>query len=355
MVKIIKQIKKIGSFSIILLGTVVLSSCEFAGSADRGVYKSMDGGEVFTQKVKINNKENFGGADALTLAVDKSAPNTLYVGTKNNGILRSTDGGENWTKDVNNFTNVSSIVINSQDSKEIYITATKNGVSKIFKTENGGDKWFEPFTQSTGRVQNWTVTLSPNNPAVVYAGDSNGGVYKSEDAGKSWCTLHWARNGIRKISVDPKNDNRIYFQIDRGQALKTEDGGKTFSEMATGRKVLNVQAHPRIEGSVYLIDENGLQKSNDAGATFTAIKTLVQPDKVAAIDLSIDPSNDQVMYFTTGNAFHKTVNGGATWRPIDLKFNQLITDIEINPSNSSIIYLAVSQVNDRKNPFLPSL
>ena len=353
MTKIIKQSKYFFFVLMILVGTAFLSGCEFAGSADRGVYKSMDSGEVFVQKVKINNKD--GNADALTLAVDKSEPNTIYVGTKAHGILRSTDGGETWARDVNNFTNVTSIVINNQDSKEIYITATKDGVSKIFKTENGGEQWFEPFTQSTSNVQNWTIALSPNNPAIVYAGDSNGGVYKSEDAGKSWRTLHWARSGIRKISIDSKNDNRIYFRTERGQAFKTEDGGLTFPEMTTGRRVLNIQAHPRFESIVYLIDENGLQKSSDAGVTFVGIETLIKPDKMMAIDLSIDPSNDQIMYFTTGNAFHKTTNGGATWRPVDLKFNRLITDIEINPSNSSIIYLAVSQGGDKQSFFLPSI
>ncbi len=355
MKKIVNKIKFSLGAVLVSVAALVLAGCEFSGKADRGVYKSIDNGESFTQKAKISEKESFANADVLSLVVDKSNPNTVYAGTRANGILRSTDGGENWVKDINNFTNVTSIVINDNNPREIYITASKGGVSKIFKTENGGENWFEPFTQSTGKVQNWTIALAHHNPHVVYAGDSNGGIYRSDDAGKSWRTLHWARSGIRKISIDAGNDNRIYFRTERGKAFKTEDGGGTFPEINTGRKVLSIQAHPSQENVVYLIDENGLQRSDDAGATFSAIKTLVEPSKMTTIDFIVDAGDDRIMYFTSGNAFHKTVNGGQTWRPVDLKFSRLITDIEVNPSNSSIIYLAVAKGEDKKSFFLPSL
>jgi len=332
-----------------LITVGLLTGCGFVGKPQGGVYKSEDGGMEFIQKGKISEKENLKNEDILALEIDPKDSQIIYVGTAKKGILRSVDGGENWSKDINGFVNVTDIVINPNNSKELYITAEKDKVSKIFKTEDGGAHWKEPFTQNTGRVDNWTIGMDPKNSAIIYAGDSSGGIYKTEDGGRSWRTLLWAKSGIRKIVFDAQNTSRVYFRTERTGAIKTENAGRDFTELPTKGKVYNLVTHPSKEGIVFLVDANGLQKSKDKGKTFFPIKTLVKPENLNSLDLAIDPNDDNKMYFASGNAFYETFNGGKTWRPIDLKLTRLISAIRIDPQNSQVIYLGITRGESGKS------
>src|SRR3954447_23732105 len=127
-----------------------------------------------------------------------------------------------------------------------YIGAVNGGV---WKTDDYGRTWNPIFdSQPTGSIGSIAVALS--DPNIIYVGSGEGlhrpdlsvgdGVYKSTDAGKTWTHLG-LRDGqqIPMIAVDPRDPNRLYVAVlghpygpnaERG-IFRSTDGGKSFEKV----------------------------------------------------------------------------------------------------------------------------
>ena len=125
-----------------------------------GVFKSTNGGESWTA---INT--GLTGLDVNALAIDPSAPATLYAGAGSTGVFKSTDGGESWTGD-----------------------------------QHRPDRRLNVCPR---------LVIDPSAPATLYA-LTNGGVFKSVDAGASWTdflvgyVLLWSSILLRRTPSTPR-------------------------------------------------------------------------------------------------------------------------------------------------------
>ncbi len=178
----------------------------------------------------------------------------------------------------------------------------------LWKTTDRGETWVPVTDGHVGSSSVGAVAVSETNPDIVYLGMgetcirgnimSGDGVYKSTDAGKTWTHIGFrdARN-ISKIRIHPKNPDIVYV------AAFGHHGGPN--------------------------DERGVFKSTDGGNTWK--RTLFRDAKTAAIDLSIDPRNPNVIYAALWEAFRleytmssggpgsglfKSTDGGETWAEI---------------------------------------
>ena len=127
-----------------------------------------------------------------------------------------------------------------------YIGAVNGGV---WKTNDFGRTWAPIFDdQPTGSIG--AIAIAPSNPNIIYVGSGEGmqrpdlstgdGIYKSTDAGKTWTHLG-LRDGqqIPQIIVDPKNPDRLFVAVlghpygpnpERG-IFRSIDGGRTFEKV----------------------------------------------------------------------------------------------------------------------------
>ena len=188
---------------------------------------------------------------------------------------------------------------------EAYFGATGGG---LWKTTDGGDTW-APVTDGQVRSASvGAVAVSETNPDIVYIGMGEtcirgnimpgDGVYRSSDAGKTWTHAGFRESdGIAKIRIHPRNPDIVFVAA----------FGKYSAPSA----------------------ERGVYKSTDGGKTWRRV--LFRDDRTAAIDISIDPANPDVIYAALWEAYRKeyqmssggpgsglfrSTDGGETWTEI---------------------------------------
>ncbi|MCC6243782.1 MAG: glycosyl hydrolase, partial [Gemmatimonadaceae bacterium] len=179
-----------------------------APSAERGVFKSTDGGTTWKQVLRRDDKTG-----AVDIAIDRTNPNVLYAAM-----------GEAYRKE--------------------YQMSSGGPGSGLFKSTDGGETWTEITRNKglpSGLVGKVGVALTAANPNRVYAliENENGGLFRSDDAGASWTLINSDRN-IRQrafyythITADHKNADVVYLQ--NVSMYRSDEVGKTLRNVGQGK------------------------------------------------------------------------------------------------------------------------
>lgn len=196
------------------------------------------------------------------------------------------------------------------------------------------------------------VTGVPGKPNLFYFGATGGGIWETKDGGRHWKNLSdgFFGGSIGAIEVAQSDPNVIYVgggektvrgNVSSGYGIwKTEDAGKSWKQMGleTGRHIPRINVHPKDHNIVYAAvmgniykptQERGVYKSTDGGKTWR--KTLFANENAGAVDLIMDPSNPRILYASTwnvrrtpyslssggdGSALWKSTDSGETWKEI---------------------------------------
>ena len=218
----------------------------YGPSAERGVYRSTDGGKTWQQV--LNQGPEVGVSD---LAMAAGTPGTLFAGTwqahrppwstyaplqgTKSGLFRTTDGGANWTELKGNglpegeWGRVGVTV--SADGKRVYALIDAGKKSGLYRSDDGGNTWTLVNSDSRLTSRGWYFnqpTIDPNNPEVVYL--PNVALYRSEDAGRTFSIVRGAPGGddYHQLWIDPTNSSRMVLGTDQGTSVSL-DRGQTWS------------------------------------------------------------------------------------------------------------------------------
>jgi photosystem II stability/assembly factor-like uncharacterized protein len=216
----------------------------------------------------------------------------------------------------------------------------------------------------------------PSQPNVFYMAQVNGGVWKTDDYGRTWTPIfdHESTQSIGAIAVAPSNPSIIYVASGEGLhrpdlsvgngIYKSTDVGKTWTHLGLrdGLQIPALAIDPRDPNRVFAAvlghpygpnEERGLFRSTDGGQNWQ--KVLYKDENTGASDVEIDPSNPDVIYASmwearegpwedgnevngTGGGLFKSTDGGTTWNP-------LTTGL---PNDLSQIYVAIAPSNPRR-------
>lgn len=337
------MIKKIFQTSLIIALIMTFSGCSTINKSTGGFLKSTDGGETFFQE-EIESGLALSGQNILAMEINSNNHQEIFVGTAGEGFFKTVNEGRTWLKDVNGFETVYDIEI-IPNTSIIYIAVKKEGRSKLFKSENNGDGWFEIYTEKDQSSYITAVSVHPKAPNTIYMANSKGGLFKSEDAGSTWKNIYWIRSLIKKIELDNVNPNIFYLATEKNGLIRSQNGGQEFEEVTEGGHIYNVIAHPDRERFVYVSTKNGLQRSLNGGSDWDMINTLIRSEEIVSRGIAINPQNTREIYFTSGLTFYKSTNEGETWSTSQFNFTAPVEMIGINPSNPQNIYLGTNRGN----------
>ncbi|GEQ85922.1 hypothetical protein ULMS_14300 [Patiriisocius marinistellae] len=258
-----------------------------------GVYKSLDAGRTWKsmglEKTRHIHK----------VIIDPTNPDIVYVGAigspwgvhEERGVYKTVNGGETWERILfnNRKTGVADMVMDPTNPNKLIVAMWehkrdpwffKSGGegSGMFITHDGGKNWEERTDKDglpKGELGRIGLAIAPNKPDVVYAlvEAKKNALYKSTDGGFTW-NKHNDKSDIGNrpfyysdIFVDPQNENRVYSVFTYVNV--SEDGGKNFEELMPAYGVDN-GVHPDHHAWwIHPTNGNLMIDGNDGGMNIT--------------------------------------------------------------------------------------
>ena len=227
----------------------------------------------------------------------------------------------------------------------------------------------------------------PSQPNIFYMAQVNGGVWKSEDSGRTWDPIfdHESTQSIGAIAVAPSDPNIVYVASGEGLhrpdlsvgngIYKSTDAGKTWTHLGLrdGQQIPALAVDPRDPNKVFAAvlghpygpsEERGLYLSTDGGQNWK--KVISKDENTGASDVEIDPSNPDTVYagmwearegpWEDGNEFNgtngslfKSTDGGNTWQQLANGLPKDLSQIyvAIAPSDSRRLYATVGEASGK--------
>lgn len=186
-----------------------------------GVFCSADSGATWTT---VNS--GLGSLDVVSLAIDPSAPATLYAGTSIAGAFKTTTAGASWSAINTGLTGTFVVLAIDPGTPTTLYAGTSNGIGNVFRSVNGGASW---SVASSGLISRGpgVFAVSPSSTGTVYLSYA-GRVYRSTDAASTWSL---AENGLAglsvgRLAVDPSDPAIVYASTLNGGVYKTTTGGQ---------------------------------------------------------------------------------------------------------------------------------
>ena len=322
----------------------------YVAAGSGGVWKTMDAGATWTSIFDHEKSYSIG-----CLAIDAREPAIVWVGTGENvsgrhvgfgdGDYKSLDNGKTWKNmGLKTSEHIGKIILDPRDGNVVYVAAegplwAAGGERGLFKSLDGGQTW-QPVLQVSRDTGVCDVALEPGNPETLYAaayqrrrsvaafmaGGPEGGIYKSENGGRTWRRLSAGLPGgdVGRIglAVSPQKPNVVYATIeaaedergfyrssDRGESWEKQSG---YLSNGTGPHYYQeIVADPHRFDRVYQNDV-WLHVTDDGGKNFRAVEGKgMHSDNHA---LAFDPQNPDYLLSGCDGGLYESWNCGRSWR-----------------------------------------
>ena len=214
-------------------------------NSERGVYRTTDGGATWKKVLYKSDR-----AGAAFLSMDPSHPDVLYatiwqaqryphtldIGVEDSGLWRSMDGGETWTELTRNkglpeglIGKIGVAASPAQSGRVFALFEAQDKEGKdaggIYRSDNWGETWERLCTDLGLRRRPWYymhVFAGPQDADTVWV--LNLDAWKSLDGGKTFFTVPTPHGDNHDLWIDPRNSKRRIHSDDGGAYITYDDG-----------------------------------------------------------------------------------------------------------------------------------
>ncbi len=389
----------------------------FSENIERGIFRTRDGGDTWEHILFSSPKT--GGIDVI---VDPDNSNIIYAamwererllhdrtyGGPTSGIYKSVDGGDTWTNLVEGLPTMDKgrigLAIAPSNPNILYATIAETGGSLlgIFKTENGGLAWevkstngvqSVPFMWWFGRMKvhpqnpdivyhigftidlsldggdNWQnafsgahvdqheIWIDSSNPDDVYLGN-DGGVYFSDDGGLSHSKIdNMPITQFYRCEVDFLQPARLYGGSQDNSTIRTLTGANDDWALINGGDGFTALVDPTDNNFVYATSQFGnMRRSVDGGFIFMNGTNGIENSEPNNWNTPyvFDPSNPEIMYYGT-NHLYRSTDRAESWTKISDDLSNgpyqginpfgTLTSISVSPFNPNQILVGTDDGN----------
>ena len=333
--------KKIFFLATILISTVVFAQKKNTVSTPvPPTTGTTDPDSVLLSKTKYRLIGPFRGGRSGAVTGSYKNKNTFYFGAAGGGVWKTTDGGSNWKNISDKYfgSSIGAVAVAPSDESVVYVGEGENtmrgnvseGLGGMWRSEDAGKSWKNIGLKDGRHIVR--IVIHPRNPDIVWIAvmghlfgpNEERGVYKTTDGGKTWKRTLFINNqtGCSDLVMEPGNPSVFYAGTWR--LLRTpyslESGG----------------------------DGSGLWKSMDGGETWTNIAANKGLPKGVwgIVGVAVAPSNTDKIYCIVENkegGLFMSNDGGDTWA-LQCSDNNIrqrawyYTKVFVDPKNENKVY-----------------
>jgi photosystem II stability/assembly factor-like uncharacterized protein len=198
-----------------------------------------------------------------------------------------------------------------------------------------------------------------SQPNIVYLGVTQDGLYRTDDAGKSWRRVF--EGNVRAITVDPTDENVIYVGVEPIHLYRSEDGSKSWEEL-TGVQALpqevkknwtfprpphrehvrHIFVHPDEPSVLHVcLEHGGIIRSFDRGQTWRDVSRGI--DYLDIHHISSAPGRKDLFFVATARGFFKSSDPGNGWQRAENGFTRdYFHDFVFLPGNPGAMLVATA-------------
>jgi photosystem II stability/assembly factor-like uncharacterized protein len=278
----------------------------------------------------------------------------VYIGTLSGKICRKAAGSEQWEEIIGliGYGGARQIAFDPIDTEIIYVLTG----TTVYKSTDKGLTWNEKGEGLTG-FGPFSFTVDPVNPQTLYLVNT-GKVLKSIDGGDHWSVINTNLKAsyINTIDVDPLNSSVIYVGTASNGIYKSVDVGQSWSRMSNGMAKDWVSAFAIVPSdtnvlyaATYVHPYGYLYRSSDGAETWNQIYEGYWWE---LSDLLVDPENTSILYASTYHSLYKSIDAGNSWTelPLEMESGNYARKLMFAPNDPNVLYVAgrkVYQSTDR--------
>lgn len=294
----------------------------YAGTWGSGIYISRNGGDTWAPLDESD-------AQVRRLELLPGLPDQLLVATANHGLmLVPTEHGS---------MDQAPVRVLDQDILSTAVDPSTPGVAYVgtpggvFRTEDSGRTW-SPFGLIQTEVD--ALVVEPDQPQTVYAGTADGGIFKLTDDGHSWYRLGLAGVPIRSLALDPGNPDVIYAgTAGRGVVRINLSGGSPLGPSDDLAIKVDQVASP----FAHAVPTAEAEVTDAAAGNLPAL--TAGPFGGTVTDIKIDPVSPTTVYAATEHGVFKSTDNGESWHQAGLSSKRVYA-LAVAPSDSDVVYAA---------------
>ena len=297
------------------------------------------------KNLKYRNVGPTRGGRVTTVHGVESQKNIFYMGTTGGGVWKTSDFGNNWYKISDDYfksPSIGAINVYQKDPNIVYVGTGSDGLRSniivgkgVYRSEDAGKTWDHIGLENVGQIG--AVEIHPNDPNTIYVAaigqpfknNEDRGLYKSIDGGRSWDKILYLSDSIGIVDVEfaPDDPNTLYAASWRVE-----------------RKPWTI-----ISGST----NGGAYKSIDSGKTWNKIDLGIDAQYIGKIDFAVSKSNPNRLFVMIEasegkGGLYKSEDKGISFQLMNNR-EELVNrpfyylNVESNPLNSDILYSSANR------------